>query len=433
MKTIKKTDQVLKIPGNSIICAKNVYFPKDTHKTQCNNNVLVIGNSGCGKTRSVVRPALLQAEGSYVISDPKGMLYKDFKNYFESKGYKVYKLDFIRPKRSIHYNPIMLCKDSQDVLKLAHAMVYASYRLGGSSKDPFWDEATLILLSAIIGFMVESPIPDSDKTIAKITKLISSGKRDKTEIDSPLKRIFDDHALYMESQGKFSWASHRFDGFNTAAEKTYNTILLTTCAKLASFDTEELNEMLQGNDLDFTSLGREKVAVFVETSDTDRSMDTLVNIFYTQLMNTLCDYADNECENNALPVPVQFILDDFATNAKIDNFENMISNIRSRNISAMIFLQSESQLKAVYGNSAPTIINNCNTHIFMGGSEYETVLNFARRVDKDPTSLFNMPVGSCYVYRFGSESFYSNRFELEPFEKQCGFVPGKPCQKVNLL
>ena len=187
--------------------------------------------------------------------------------------------------------------------------------------------------------------------------------------------------------------------------------------------------MLSGNDMDYTELGRKKTAVFVEVSDTDRSMDALVNLFYTVIMNQLCTYADEECKDSRLPVPVQFILDDFATNAKIDNFENMISNIRSRNISAMIMVQSEAQLEEGYGKSVQTIIDNCNTYIFLGNNNPQTAKAIAERADVRPQTVMNMPVGTEWIFRRGMKPIFTECFDLEWFEKEKGFNKEKKTRK----
>ncbi len=425
MKIIKKSEKYIPVPTNHIICGKNTYFLKDTHKTWNNNNVLVIGTSGGGKTRSVVRPAILQAETSFVISDPKGTLYGDYKEYLESLGYNVIKMDFIHPEKSAKYNPILLCKSSQDIQKLAHSLTFSLVN-SESRIDPFWDESTFILLCALIGYLVETDeISNEEKTIKAINSLLIDDKAIPGKQDSftLLKNKMDVHSKrIMERFGKESWAYRRYRQFDLAPDKTHNTVCITSCAKLATFDTEEIQEMLSGNDFDFTTIGKEKTAVFVEVSDTDRSMDTLVNLFYTQMMNRLCSYADEECKDHRLPIPVQFILDDFATNARIDNFENMISNIRSRNISAMIMIQDDSQLRKGYGMSASTIVNNCSTFIYLGGSDPETAQRVSPRLNLPAYKILNMPVDMCYICRRGQEPIYTEHFDLEWFEKEKGYV-----------
>lgn len=436
-----KNEKNLKVPHNVLICGKNVYFSKDAFKTWNNNNVMVVGTSGGGKTRCMVEPALLQAEGSYVVSDPKGKLYKDYAKYLESKGYEVLKMDFIHPEKSLHYNPLALCKNTQDIQKLAHVLVYSFN--SASHVDPFWDQTALILLTALIGYLVEEAdiakdslaqrIKLEEMNLCSVGKLLVAGRRadrDSNELRSAVTRIFEDHrARYFKKYNEDSWAYQRYQEVLLSAGRTYDSICISAAAKMSTFDTKEIREMLGKNDIDFPSLGKKKTAIFVEVSDTDRSMDALVNLFYTQLMNSLCTYADEQCENNRLKVPVQFILDDFATNARIDNFENMISNIRSRNISAMIMVQSESQLEAGYGKSASTIVNNCSTYVYLGGTDPKMAELLAPRVNKTAHSILNMPVNMCYVCRRGSEEVYTEHFDLPWFEKEKGFVRGKRYNK----
>ena len=419
------------VPMNHLICGKNVYYCKDAYTTWNNNNIMVVGTSGCGKTRCMVEPAIIQADCSYVISDPKGKLYRSYEPYLRSRGYKVIKMDFIHPEKSVHYNPILGCKTSQDVQKLAHALTYSlSERKGSKTVDPFWDQATLILLNAIIGYMMEEDrIADSEKTISMISGLIneSAGEMKNGGRESALKSRMEEHNAWMTLfKGKPSWAYKRFLEFDMAPDRTHNTIDLTALCKLATFDTEEIRTMLSSNEVDFNSLGREKVAVFVEVSDSDRSMDVLVNLFYTQMMNSLCSYADEECADSRLPVPVSFILDDFATNARIDNFENMISNIRSRNISAMIMVQSEAQLQIGYGVAAETIVNNCSTYIYLGGTDPEMAKRMSVRVNKLASSILSMPNNMSYVCRRGQEPIYCEHFDIDWFKKEMGIEDGKP-------
>ena len=423
----------LKVPKGMLIAGKNVYFSRDSYKTGLNNHSLVVGTSGSGKTRKIVIPNILLAEGSYLVSDPKGNLYKQLAPYLESKGYQVKKVTFIHPEKSLRFNPIEYCKTTQDIQRLAHTIVYALEGKKGkeNNRDPFWDEAAIILFCSLIAYLMETDeIPAEEKTIYTLSKLAEELKRNPGERETQLEKRLRDHSMkYWCKTGKPSWAYKRFKEFNLAPDKTFCTILITSLAKLCSFDTEELRVMLSGNDMDYTELGRKKTAVFVEVSDTDRSMDALVNLFYTVIMNQLCTYADEECKDSRLPVPVQFILDDFATNAKIDNFENMISNIRSRNISAMIMVQSEAQLEEGYGKSAQTIIDNCNTYIFLGNNNPQTAKAIAERADVRPQTVMNMPVGTEWIFRRGMKPIFTECFDLEWFEKEKGFNKEKKTRK----
>ncbi len=422
----------MKVPKNTVICGKNVYFSKDSYKTWNNNNILVVAPTGGGKTRCVVEPALTQAEGNYIVSDPKGRLYKSYAQYLKSKGYNVVKMDFIHPEKSLHYNPILLCKTTQDIQKLSHTLTYALQDKRSHSIDPFWDETTQMMLEATIGYMIETEeIPDEEKNITMLTNLLAENKRPGGERKETAfsDRMCTHNIWHLKKYGKPSWAYKRYREVNVSADKTFSTIIICASAKLAAFDTEELRIMLRCNDLNFTKIGTQKTALFVEVSDSDRSMDALVNLFYTQLMNTLCTFADDKCKNGRLPIPVQFILDDFATNARIDNFENMISNIRARNISAMIMVQSEAQLAQGYGESAVTIINNCSTYIYLGGTDPKMAKVMSERVERQPSTILNMPVNMCYICRRGEPPRYVEHFDIEWFHKEKGFIYGKPATK----
>lgn len=423
---MENTMKYEQVPEGAMILGENQYYSQDSYKTQLNNNVMVVGASGAGKTRYIVKPNLLQAWGSYVISDPKGSLYKEMAPYLQSKGYKILKMDFIHPEWSLKYNPLAYCKTTNDIRKLAHTLVYemSQSKGGGSTKDPFWDETAEILLCALIGYIIESDqIEERDKNLVTLSELIVDSKRSRRGVSSEhggskMDEKMERHRMSMRMQGKESWAADRYDQYNTSPDRTHETINICTIAKLGTFDTIETRKMLRGNDIDFKSIGTQPTALFVEVSDTDRSMDILVNLFYSQLMNTLCGYADDKCPGSRLPIPVKFILDDFATNARIDNFQNIISNIRSRGISAMIMVQSEAQLKAGYKEDAQTIVDNCNTYVYMGGSNPEQADNIAKRANKPAHKILNMPIGHSWIFRRGQEPVLCKNFDLEWFMKE---------------
>ena len=416
------------VPEGSMILGEDAYYSMDCYETQLNNNVIVVGTSGAGKTRYIVKPNIMQATGSYVISDPKGALIKEMGPYLRAKGYKVMELDFIHPERSARYNPILKCRSADDVHKLSNTLVYElSFTKGnrpGGSYDPFWDEATVILLDALIAYILEcESIPVEDKNILTLSELVTEATREESSCrrgGTGLDEKMDQHEAQLRKRNLESWAVRRYKEYNTAPAKTHNTINICTLAKLVGFDTLEIREMLSGNDIEFTTLGNEPTALFIKVSDTDRSKDVLVNLLYSQLMNELCDYADS-CAGNRLPVPVRFILDDFATNARINNFENIISNIRSRGISAMIMLQSEAQLAAAYGDNAPTIVDNCNTYVYMGGSSPEQAERIAKRANKTANSILDMPVSTSWIFRRGQKPVNCRNFDLEWFQQVKGF------------
>ena len=230
-------------------------------------------------------------------------------------------------------------------------------------------------------------------------------------------RIFNLHnEQYKRSHdGKESWAFEQYVKFKGLSNKTLGSVVITVHADLGALDTPEIREMTETDEMDITSIGQEKTAVFVEISDTDRSKDMLVNMFYSQAMSELCDFADAQ-ENNRLPVPVRFILDDFGTTSKIENFEKMISNIRSRGISAMLMLQSVAQLRNNYGEEFETILNNCDTTIYLGGNNAETARYISELVNKTPNSILTMPMKKCWIFRGGSVTM-ADTVDIDSYQK----------------
>lgn len=434
----KSIKNLSSIPDFDMILGQGVHYSRDDYRTKLNNNVCVVGTSGAGKTRSIVKPNLMQASGSYVVSDPKGNLARELGPYLEKKGYDVVRMDFIHPEKSVGYNPLDYCRTTQEIQQLAHLLVYEmNMQENNASRpiDPFWDEATLILLMSLLAYIKESDdISEEEKNLSMLSKLIreSKCKNEKGKSvsysindcarNTSLDYRMEEHRHKAAKQGTTSWAVERYDDYNVAPNRTFYTINITSLAKLATFDTPEIRKMIARTGFDFRKVGQKPMAVFVEVSDTDRSLDILVNLFYSQLMNELCRFADEECKDSRLPIPVQFILDDFATNARIGNFQNMIANIRSRGISAMIMLQSEAQLKAYYGDNAQTIIDNCNTYVYMGGSNPEQAKLVGKRANKIDTTILNMPIGKCWVFRRGQEPILCDNFDLEAFRREKGLV-----------
>ena len=400
-----------------MILGKNQYYSLDTYKTQLNNNVLVVGASGCGKTRTIAVPNLLQATGSYIVSDPKGNLYNKYGKYLKEKGYVVKKLDFTDPVHSAHYNFFEYIHDVQDVAKVAHMLIYQGKERHHG--DPFWDESSQLLLQAAMAFLVEQEYC-RDQNLHGILKLLSflEGEGDltgkKTKLDLIMEKI--------EEKSPNSYAINAYKRVRVSADRTLRSILISTFARLGLFDTPALNEMLSKDDINITSIGRRETALFVVVSDTDRSMDVLADLFFTQAMNELCLFADKQCINNCLPVPVRFILDDFATNCRIGQFPRMIASIRSRGISTMLMVQTEAQLEEGYGEDARTIICNCDTYVYMGGNDVGTAKAVSERCDIPMKKILNMPVGTNWIFRRGEEPVNSRNYELEPLLREKGIM-----------
>lgn len=379
--------------NDSLILAENCEVSLNSHETWANNNFLVVGSSGCGKTRTIVEPNLYNACGSYLISDPKGILYKKYGNLFRIKGYQVKTLNLVDLSDSICYNPLAFIQSDADVMKVARILT------GDQSSfhdDPFWDESSQILLVSLIYFLRETQ-KKKNQTIPELIKLLSKCYRAETDNISIMDSIMRRHKASFPD----SAAARNYEKISCSS-KTYNCIVVTLQAKLGLLDCGEVARVLSGNEISFCAAGVQDTAIFVICSDTDRSLDLLAKLFFTQAMNELTLFADTHCENGELPVPVMFLLDDFATNVVIDDFPRSIATIRSRNISAVLMIQAESQLEECYGREgARTIIGNCDTYVYMGGNDLETARSVSERIDKPVKSILCLPQMDCIIFRRG--------------------------------
>ena len=399
---------------NEMIIAEGVSYSLNCYETKLNNNVLVVGTSGAGKTRSIVTPNLLQATGSYIVSDPKGNLYEKYGPYLKNQGYEVKKLDFTDPENSAHYNFFKYIRKTQDINKISHMIIYSKSQ-DGYKPDPFWDEASELLLQALIAYLYEG-FRSSEQNLRSVQKLIDACNID--ENDSGRTTILDKLMEAHEKEYEDSYAVSQYKKFRVAAGKTLKSILISLNARIGQFDTPELRELTKYDTIRISGIGMKPTAVFVVVSDTDRSLDGLANLFFTQAMNELCWQADKRCKGNTLPVPVRFILDDFATNCKIAEFPRMIASIRSRGISTMLMIQSEAQLEEGYNKDARTIIGNCDTYVYLGGNDVDTAEAVARRCDVPLKKILNMPVETNWIFRRGQEPVNSKNYNIEHLLKE---------------
>ena len=384
-----------------------------------NDHVNVIGASGSGKTRSIVIPNILAETGSMVIADMKGNLYRELGRTLRNDGYKVLHLDFIHPERSMRYNPLLCVRTSNDVQKLAHQIVFLSPG-GISERDPFWDRSAELLLSALIGYISEGGSGIS-ANICGILKLLSCFNAEAMEKGAACTadKLFEEHNCKSKAlSGSDSWAYQQYIKFRGLAGKTMSCVMATVYSLMGPVDTKEIRDLTSKSDFDIISFGKEKTALFIEVSDTDRSKDMLINLFYTQSMNRLCEYADSRPKSR-LDVPVRYILDDFGTSCRIEGFENMISNIRSRGISVMLMLQSLSQLDAFYSTQSRTITDNCDTTIYMGGNNLQTAEYISRLVNKPLSKVLGMPVKTNWIIRRGEPPRFSDTVDLSEYK-----IPG---------
>lgn len=399
---------------NEMIIAEGVSYSLNCYETKLNNNVLVVGTSGAGKTRSIVTPNLLQATGSYIVSDPKGNLYEKYGPYLKNQGYEVKKLDFTDPENSAHYNFFKYIRKTQDINKISHMIIYSKGQ-DGYKPDPFWDEASELLLQALIAYLYEG-FRSSEQNLRSVQKLIDACNID--ENDSGRETILDKLMEAHEKEYEDSYAVSQYKKFRVAAGKTLKSILISLNARIGQFDTPEIRELTKYDTIRISGIGMKPTAVFVVVSDTDRSLDGLANLFFTQAMNELCWQADKRCKGNTLPVPVRFNLDDFATNCKIAEFPRMIASIRSRGISTMLMIQSEAQLEEGYNKDARTIIGNCDTYVYLGGNDVDTAEAVARRCDVPLKKILNMPVETNWIFRRGQEPVNSKNYNIEHLLKE---------------
>lgn len=384
-----------------LICGEGTFFSLDSFETQLSNNVLVIGSTGSGKTRSFIQPNIEQLFGSSLIYDPKGSLYKKYAAWLREQGYHVGKLDFSNTRDSLHYNPFAYIRTTQDVSKVAYALVHEDKE---SRMDPFWEEASRLLLQSIIAYLLASR-PEHAHNMSSVMYVLEkmcgqSGDLD--ESNTPLDQLFAGMRNRDSEMGQYAQRCYR--QFRVAASKTLRSIIITTFAKLVPFTSAEMEELTFRDDVNITMLGQRKTALFVVCSDSEGGhLDRVLRLFFTQMLQELSYYADNYCDG-MLKVPVRLILDDFACGVSLAGFDRSISIIRSRGISVMIVLQSLSQLTDLYGGSAAkTIVNNCDTILYMGCNDVETAHEISLRTNLPLRKILYQPIGQSWVFRRGQE------------------------------
>ncbi|MBF2456532.1 VirD4-like conjugal transfer protein, CD1115 family [Listeria welshimeri] len=353
-----------------------------------NKNVLVIGGSGSGKTRFFVKPNLMQMHSSYVVTDPKGTVLVECGHLLEKANYRIKVLNTINFKKSMHYNPFAYICSEKDILKLVNTIIANTKGEGEKSSEDFWVKAERLYYNALIGY-IWYEAPDYEQNFITLLELINASEA--REEDESFKNAVD--LLFDELEAKESdhFAVKQYKKYKLAAGKTAKSILISCGARLAPFDIKELRELMSYDELELDKLGDRKTALFVIISDTDDTFNFVVSIMYTQMFNLLCDKAD-DVYNGRLPIHVRCLLDEFANIGQIPKFEKLIATIRSREISASIILQSQSQLKAIYKDNADTIIGNCDTTLFLGGKEKSTLKEMTEILGKETIDSFNTSI-----------------------------------------
>ena len=350
-----------------------------------NKNILVIGGSGSGKTRFFCKPSLLQAHSSYVCTDPKGTLLPEIGAFLERKKYRIKCLNLINFRKSMKYNPLAYIRSEKDILKLVNALIMNTKGEGEKSSEDFWVKAERLYYSALIGY-IWYEATEEEKNFITLLDLInaSEAREDDETYQSPVDLLFSQ----LEEREPDHFAVKQYRKFKMAAGKPLKSILISCGARLAPFDIKELRDLMEYDELELDTLGDQKTALFVILSDTDSTFNFVAALMYSQLFNLLCDKAD-DFYGGRLPVHVRLILDEFANIGQIPNFDKLIATIRSREISASIILQSQSQLKTIYKDAADTIVGNCDSTLFLGGKEKSTLKEISELLGKETIDLYN--------------------------------------------
>lgn len=357
--------------------------PKDP-KTARNKNVLIVGGSGSGKTRFWLKPNLMQCHSSFVVTDPKGSIVVECGKLLLREGYKMKILNTINFKKSMHYNPFAYLRSEKDILKLVTTLI-ANTKGEGKAGDDFWVKAETLLYTALIAYIYYEA-PEHEQNFTTLIEFINASevREDDEEFKNNVDLMFD----RLEEKDPQHFAVRQYKKYKLAAGKTAKSILISCGARLAPFDIKELRELTAYDELELDTLGDRKTALFIIISDTDATFNFLVSMCYTQLFNLLCDKAD-DVYGGRLPVHVRCLIDECANIGQIPNLEKLMATIRSREISACLVLQAQSQLKALYKDNADTIIGNCDSMIFLGGKEKTTLKDLTETLGKETIDMFN--------------------------------------------
>ena len=434
-------------PDNNIILTQTERLTMESRpknpKYARNKNILVIGGSGSGKTRFFVKPNIMQLHSSYCVADPKGTILVECGSMLKRHKYKIKVLNTINFKKSMHYNPFVYLRSEKDILKLVNTIIANTKGEGDKSGEDFWVKAEKLYYQALIGY-IWYEAPEEEQNFTTLLEMInaSEAREDDENFKNAVDMLFDE----LEEKDPTHFAVRQYRKYKLAAGKTAKSILISCGARLAPFDIKELRDLMSYDELELDLMGDRKTAMFVIISDTDDTFNFIVSIMYTQLFNLLCDRAD-DVYGGKLPVHVRCLLDEFANIGQIPKFDKLIATIRSREISASIILQSQSQLKAIYKDSADTIVGNCDTTLFLGGKESSTLKEMSEMLGKETIDLFNtsdtrgtnrsyginyqktgkdlmtkdelavMDGGKCILQLRGVRPFFSDKFDITKHQR----------------
>ncbi len=384
------------------ILTKNVSIGINGKEHRRNVNVLVIGGSGAGKTYSYCKPNVMQCATSYVILDPKGEIVRDTGYLLEKKGYEVKILDLINMEKSHCYNPFVYIKTDNDVQKLATNLFKSTTPKGSTTNDPFWDTAASMLLLALI-FYLKYEAPPEEQNFVMVMELLRAGdvKEDDDDYVSPLDMLFN----RLETRNPEHIALKYYRSYHSGSAKTLKSIQVTLASRLEKFNLESMAQLTQTDELDLQSLGEKKVALFAIIPDNDTSFNFLVSILYTQLFQQLFYLADYKYKGS-LPVHVHFVMDEFANVSLPDDFDKILSVMRSREVSVSIILQNLAQLKALFEKQWESIVGNCDEFLYLGGNEQSTHKYVSELLGKETIDT------NSYGRSYGSHGSYSKNDQI---------------------
>lgn len=398
-----------------MILGENCAFSLDSHETGLNNNVLVVGGSGSGKTYSVVEPALLNSSASsVVVTVTKRRIVDRYRPALEKQGYITREINFAFPAKSdVSYDPLAYLHSYSDISDLAQAIMNANPRKEKSHADPYWDEAASSLLAAEIAYVMSTK---KDATFADVLEF--NERLDLREAESGIVTTLDDDFEKLGKADPKNFAVNCWKTFRALPRTTAGCVFSVMNTTLDKLFTDDIRRMIAKKpSVDVLQMGRERTALFVVTSAVNPSLNMLISLFYAQVFKSLFEHAE-KLENGCLEVPVRIICDDFATGGRIPDFQDYISVFREKGMSVMLLLQSESQLISLYGeNEATTIINNCDTYVYMGGMDLHTAKSVGERLNAPLDEVLWMPVGREIVFRRGQKPVRTMRYHILEDEK----------------
>ena len=404
--------------ADKVILGENCVYSSDCEKTGLNNNILVCGSSGCGKTMSISEPRLLATSNSSLVATvTKRRIVNKYKSLFIERGYDVQDLDFVNPRRGdIGYDPLDYVSSYQDITYLAEGVVKANPRKEKSSADPYWDEAATSLLSAEIAYTLMTKDNASFTDVLKMHDSLNF-----EEYGGQIQTSYDEKFEFLAEKDPTCFAVSCWKSFHQLPIKTAACVFGTLNTTIDTIFSPELRKMMSmSRKVNFCDLASKKTVLFVTTSPVNPSLNCFVNMFYGHVFKQLFEFAENQV-TGTLPVPVHVLCDDFATGSRILNFPEYISIFREKKISVTLLLQSESQLESMYGSDqATTIINNCDTYLYMGGMDLRTAQNVSLRLNVPLDEVLYMPIGQEILFRRGQRPIVNRRYDINknPLYKQ---------------